>query len=35
MQNKVYFKALGLSYIEPVNLMINTKLYPQRAIGKG
>ena len=35
MRNKVYFKALGLSYIVPVNLTINTKLYPQRAIGKG
>ena len=31
MRNKVYFKALGLSYI--ANL--NTKLYPQRDIGKG
>ena len=31
MRNKVYFKALGVSSIENHN----TKLYPQRAIGKG
>ena len=31
MRNKVYFKDLGLSYI----VHLNTKLYPQRAIGKG
>ena len=31
MRNKVYFKALGVSSIEN----LNTKLYPQRTIGKG
>ena len=30
MRNQVYFKALGLSS----NVTLNTKLYPQRAIGK-
>ena len=31
MRNQVYFKALGLSS----NVTLNTKLFPQRAVGKG